>query len=500
MNYFLAFLPILLILFLMLIFRMGVHIASPLAFVAGLAISMAVFGLTWEGLWISQAKGLLLSINVLVVLWAALFIYFMIDQVGGIRAIADSLNHNIQDFGLLLIVLAWAFSAVIEGLAGYGLPIAIVAPMLIALGVDPIRAIAAVAVGHSWAVSLGNMGVVFQTLTMVTGIEGTLLAPFVALLMGIICLGCGLGTALILNQMRRWRMVLLLAMVMSAVQYLLATTGLSALGSFFTGLVGILLAVFASRRSMQSQQKPVSARALRDALGAYGLVVALVISTTLITPLNGLLNEIVWKWDFPEVATTLGVVTPAGPGQTFRPFLHPGTLIMMSIMVSLFLFLRRGYPVREIFRNTLLATLRSIIPATIGVVAMVGLSTLMEHSGMTMLLASGLSQSLGQAFPIVSPLVGMLGAFATGSNNNSNVLFAPMQKDVALLLGLNPAALAAGQTAGGSIGSMISPAKIGVGASTSGQSGRDAEVLRMTLPVSLAVGLATGLVTWLLLA
>jgi lactate permease len=124
----------------------------------------------------------------------------------------------------------------------------------------------------------------------------------------------------------------------------------------------------------------------------------------------------------------------------------------------------------------------------------------MEHSGMTMLLASGLSQSLGQAFPIVSPLVGMLGAFATGSNNNSNVLFAPMQKDVALLLGLNPAALAAGQTAGGSIGSMISPAKIGVGASTSGQSGRDAEVLRMTLPVSLAVGLATGLVTWLLLA
>lgn len=500
MNYFLAFLPILLVLFLMLVFRMGVHLASPLAFLTGLAIATAVFGLTWEGLWVSQAKGLLLSVNVLVILWAALFLYFMIDQVGGIRAIADSLNHNIQDRGLLLIVLAWAFSAVIEGLAGYGLPIAIVAPMLIALGVDPIRAIAAVAVGHSWAVSLGNMGVVFQTLTMVTGIEGELLAPPVALLMGIICLGCGLAAALILKQINRWKIVLLLAAVMSAVQYLLATTGLSALGSFFTGLIGILTAAVVSRRRMESRKKPASSRALGDALFAYGLVVALVISTTLIKPFNHLLNSVVWKWDFPEVVTTLGLVTPAGPGQTFRPLLHPGTLILVSVFISLLLFLRRGYPVNEIARNTLLATLRSIIPATIGVIAMVGLSTLMEHSGMTMLLASGLSQSLGLAFPIVSPLVGMLGAFATGSNNNSNVLFAPMQKDVAALLGLNPAALAASQTAGGSIGSMISPAKIGVGASTSGQSGRDAEVLRMTLPVSLVVGLATGLVTWFVLA
>ncbi|MHC1782593.1 MAG: L-lactate permease [Anaerolineaceae bacterium] len=499
MNYFVAFLPILLILVLMLVFRMGVHIASPLAFLAGLVIAVAVFGLTWDGWWISQAKGLLLSINVLVVLWAALFLYFMIDQVGGIRAISESLSHNIQDRGLLLLVLAWVFTAVIEGLAGYGLPIAIVAPMLIALGIGPIQAIAAAAVGHSWAVSLGNMGIVFQTLTMVTGIEGRLLGPPVALLMGIICLGCGLGTALILKQIHRWKMVLLLAAIMSAVQFLLTTTGLSALGSFFTGLTGILLAVFISRpRSLG--QKSGSSPALHDALIAYGLVVVLVISTTLITPLNHLLNRVVWKWDFPEVATTLGVVTPAGSGQTFRPFLHPGTLILVSILISLVLFQRRGYPVKEIFSNTLLATLRSIIPATIGVVAMVGLSTLMEHSGMTMLLASGLSLSLGQAFPIVSPLVGMLGAFATGSNNNSNVLFAPMQKGVAVLLGLNPAALAASQTAGGSIGSMIAPAKIGIGASTSGQTGREAEILRITLPVSLVIGLITGLVTWLVLS
>jgi lactate permease len=499
MNYFLAILPILVVLTLMLVFRFGVQKAGPLGWLIGLVISIFAFGMTWDVWWVSQFKGLLLSINVLVVLWAALFLYNMVDQIGGIKAIATTLSQGIKDRGLLLLVLAWAFTAVIEGLAGYGLPIAIVAPMLIALGVPPIQAIAAAAVGHSWAVSLGNMGIVFQTLTLVTGIEGSLLAPPVALLMGVTCLACGLGAALILRQIHRWRIVLFLAALMSAVRFFLTTTGLASLGSFFTGEAGILAAVLFSRMKSSDREKISYSPALINGLIAYGLVVVLVISTTLIVPLNHLLNQVVWKWNFPEVISRIGVVTPAGSGQVFRPFLHPGTLILISVFLSLIFYHQKGYEVKKILTGSLRATLRSVIPASIGVLAMVGLSTLMEHSGMTMLLASGLSQAMGSAFPIFSPLVGMLGAFATGSNNNSNVLFAPMQKNVALLQGMDPAIMSAGQTAGGSIGSMIAPAKIGVGSSTSGHVGRDAEVLRITMPISLVIGLIIGFITWLVI-
>ena len=98
-------------------------------------------------------------------LWPALLLYNIVDRGGGIQAIARGLEQAIGDRGLLLILLAWAFSALLEGLAGFGLPIAIVSPMLVALGIEPVIAVAAVAVGHAWSVTFGDMGVIFQTLS-----------------------------------------------------------------------------------------------------------------------------------------------------------------------------------------------------------------------------------------------------------------------------------------------------------------------------------------------
>lgn len=117
---------------------------------------------------------------------------------------------------------------------------------------------------------------------------------------------------------------------------------------------------------------------------------------------------------------------------------------------------------------------------------------------MTLLLARALSDALGAAFPIASPLVGILGAFATGSNNNSNVLFGTLQQNAAMLLGIAPNILIAAQTTGGSLGSMIAPAKLIVACSTAGIKGRDGEVLRVTLPYGLLIGAAIGVVALLI--
>ena len=54
-------------------------------------------------------------------------------------------------------------------------------------------------------------------------------------------------------------------------------------------------------------------------------------------------------------------------------------------------------------------------------------------------------------YPAVAPLIGVLGAFLTGSNNNSNVLFGVLQMETARLLGLNVPLILAAQTAGGSL-------------------------------------------------
>jgi len=171
MRYFYASLPILLVLALMLFFRRGSHQAGFAGWLAGIVVAFLFFGLNYSVLWVSQLKGLLLTMNVLAVLWPALLLYHIVDKAGGVRAIANALQEMIPEPGWLLVVLAWMLSPLVENLAGFGIPIAIVAPMLILLGVVPVRAVAAVAVGHSWAVTMSGMALAFRTMIDITGMQ-----------------------------------------------------------------------------------------------------------------------------------------------------------------------------------------------------------------------------------------------------------------------------------------------------------------------------------------
>jgi lactate permease len=97
---------------------------------------------------------------------------------------------------------------------------------------------------------------------------------------------------------------------------------------------------------------------------------------------------------------------------------------------------------------------------------------------MTNLLAQGLSQGFGKEFyPVVAPFIGALGAFITGSNNNSNVLFAILQQNTAQMLGLSIPLILGAQTAGASLGSIFAPAKIIVGCSTVGLGSKEGMVM-----------------------
>jgi lactate permease len=128
---------------------------------------------------------------------------------------------------------------------------------------------------------------------------------------------------------------------------------------------------------------------------------------------------------------------------------------------------------------------------------MVCFAMIMDQSGMTYLLAEGVSQIFGKAYPVFASSVGTLGAFMTGSNTNSNVVFGMLQKQTAELAGLSIPVVLGAQTTGGSIGSMLAPAKILVGCSTVGLSGKEGPVLRTTLKYGVII---TGLIGLLALA
>lgn len=492
MEYLLAALPILILLFLMVVLRMGGHIAGPISLASGLLIGLLAFGLNSQVLLVGLSKSLILSFYVLLIVWPAMMLFQTMQLSGGIQALAFSLQRIIPDTGFLWLILAWCFSAFLEGIAGFGIPIAIVAPILVTLGMHPVTAVASAAIGHAWAVTFGDMGVVFQALVGVVNMDPAALVIPASILMGVACILCGIAVALVIKQARLIPYVLLIGLVMVSVQTALAYFDLITLSGFMAGLAGILTGVLIKKKQGIKLLETETRTRLVAILGVYLVLSLILILVFWPGAIRQILQGFAWIPQFPAVATNAGFETPAGNGQAIRPFAHPGFWVLLSAGLTLLVYSRKKLISASGWKAALRMTWKSAAPASIAIIATVALSSLMEHTGMTQALAKGLSLSFNNMYPVVSPWVGILGAFATGSNTNSNILFGAMQKDIALLLQFTPAWLIAAQTAGGSLGSMLSPAKVIIGCSTVNLKGQEGSVLKLTLPIGLAIGLLLG--------
>ncbi|HUG14512.1 MAG TPA: L-lactate permease [Thermomicrobiales bacterium] len=108
-------------------------------------------------------------------------------------------------------------------------------------------------------------------------------------------------------------------------------------------------------------------------------------------------------------------------------------------------------------RMAIARTVSGALSSSIGIVTMSGMALLIMESGMTLLLAQGIADVAVPAFPLLAPVIGVLGCFITCSNTNSNNLIGALQRDSALVLGVPPAIILAAQTNGEALGSMLAP-------------------------------------------
>jgi lactate permease len=136
------------------------------------------------------------------------------------------------------------------------------------------------------------------------------------------------------------------------------------------------------------------------------------------------------------------------------------------------------------------------VKSTVGIIFLVAMAVTMQQAAMTRLLAEALSAGTGPVFPLLSPFIGVVGAFMTGSNTNSNVVFGQLQLDTALALGLAAALVLAAQTTGGAIGSLFAPAKVVVGGSTV-EGAEDGQVLKRAAIYGIAMTAVIALIVWL---
>ena len=542
---FAATLPLLVVLFLMIGRGWGGSKAGPAGWLTSILVSIILFGANFQMLLVATGRSLLLAFFVLYIVWMALLLYHVVNEAGAIEVIGQELPGLTRDKPSQALLLGWVFGSFLQGASGFGVPAAVVAPLLVGLGFAANPAVVIALVGHAWAVTFGSLGSSFFSLIASTGEPGTTFAGSSAMLLGLACILCGLavlwesgrGDAI----RKRWGQLLGVGLVMATTQYALAVAGLWSLAAFGAGLAGLIvfaldlrfgffdvqrwrerisgrngpndpgeteakpgLSTPSTDPQARGTQKPTQtsgtmSRSLAKALVPYLLLTLIVIA-----------GQLFWKEPlsivtidpfFPEVATSFGWRTPAGPGRAISLLGHAGALLLYTSVLSYLWFRWRGV-IRENSNYTVVVILRKTVKgstkSTIGIVTLVAMAVTMQHAGMTQLLAQALSIGTGPVFPFLSPFIGALGAFMTGSNTNSNVVFGSLQLDTAVALGVSVALILATQTAGGAIGSLFAPAKVVVGCSTV-QGAQDSQVLKRATIYGLAIITVLGLVALALL-
>ncbi len=96
-------------------------------------------------------------------------------------------------------------------------------------------------------------------------------------------------------------------------------------------------------------------------------------------------------------------------------------------------------------------------------------------------------------FVLLSPFLGWIAVFLSGSDTSGNALFGNLQVVASKQLGLNPVLFAATNSSGGVMGKMISPQNIATGVSVTKLKGREGEVFARTFPNSIILTILLGL-------
>jgi lactate permease len=505
--------------------------------VAGAATAFALAWLVWRmplGLALSAATHGM-AFGLWPISWVclnAVFFYNLTVASGDFDVIRRSLARLTEDRRIQALLVAFCFGALIEGIAGFGAPVAISASMLAGLGFEPLAAAVLALVANTAPVAFGSIGIPITTL-------GGLLAPILGrdVAETTHALSSMVGRQLpffslavpayLVVLLAGWRKtvgvlpaVLATGLSFAAVQFAASnflgpelTDILASLASL--GALALLLRVWKPREvwrgdgqasSAKEERRDPPARVLR-AFGIYAILVLVVLGLQVAG--SGLKNvklELPWPGSYETVNGQAVSVVHREPPITAASTPYPlayrldflssaGSLVLMASGVAFLVMVAFGAPPAA-FGITFARTLRQLKLPIVTIAFILSIATVMNYAGMTSSMALALAAT-GALFPFFSAFIGMLGVFLTGSDTSSNTLFGPLQATTAKVAGLDPILMAATNSSGGVMGKMISPQNLSVGAAGVGAVGREGEIFRRVIGHSLVLTSLMGLLAML---
>ncbi len=511
LSFLVAAIPIAVVLVLLGILRRPAWQACLAGLAAGLIVAVGVWHLPVGLALDAAANGAVFALwPIMWIVVNALLLYNVAVASGNFEKFRRWLvAHLPDDRRVVLIVVGFCFGALLEGVAGFGTPIAITSALLILVGFEPIEALTLTLIFDTAPVAFGALGVPITVLGQVTHLSDVTLGqmvgrqlPFIAFLLPFYVMVVYSGFR---SLARLWPVLLAAGGSFAIVQFLSSnfidyrlTDVLSSLGSLVVTL--LFLQVWRPVRdpayainTVRMQPAAVGATAVSAGSDWSGWIPWIMVSAVVIvwTTLKVFLigdTKVAWPGLNNAISITLYGDKPYAAVWDFQP-LATGTAILVATVITA-LVLR--VPASAVLRQVALTWRQSRL-AILTVVMIIALAYVMNYAGMAYTLGKGVA-SVGAIFPLVSAFLGWIAVFLSGSDTSGNALFGNLQAAAATQLGLSPVLIAATNSSGGVMGKMISPQNIATGVSVTGLQGQEGAVFARTFKHSVILTLILGVI------
>jgi lactate permease len=504
--------PIFVLLLLIGVMRKPAWVAALAGLIAALFVGIGVYGMP-TGLAVSSAtNGAAFGLLPIgwIVYWAVV-LYRITLETGNFEIIKDSIGGLTSDRRLQAMLIAFAFGAFIEGAAGFGTPVAVAAAMLTGLGFSPFFAAGICLLANTAPVAFGSIGVPVVTLAGITGIPELELSTWVGRLCAPISLFIPAYLILVMGGFKGLKGVLPAAIVcgvcFASVQFLISNyigPQLVDIIAAITAIIGLVILLkvwhptdaFVLEGEHQATVAPKSYGFGRTVLAwspylflvlfvliwGYPATKTMLETTNIVFDWPGLHNQVV------RVAPIVAAPSPYAARFTLNWLAAAGSACALATVAAA-IVLRLSIGAYFVILGKVLKQLAFSL-ATIAMV--LGLAYVMNYSGATVTLGEAFAKT-GTLFPYFSAMLGWLGVFLTGSDTSANALFGNLQVVTAKSLNLNPAMMAASNSAGGVMGKMISLTSLAVAVAATGmERSEEGKLFRFTVKHSVLLASALG--------
>jgi L-lactate transport len=528
-----GFIPIIVVLVLLGVVRRPAWQAALAGLVVALLIAIFVWGTPVNIAASATLNGIVFALlPVMWIVWNAMWLYNVAVRSGKFELFRRWMIYNVPpDKRILMLIIGFSFGALMEGVAGFGTPVAIGSALLIALGFPVIEAVTITLIFNTTPVAFGALGAPIITLASVTGIKDTLLGamigrqlPFFALILPFYALVFYAG----FRSLRTvWPVALVAGVSFAVTQFLVSNFVSIQLPDVLAALVSLICVIifvqFWRPRDIDEYRASFAAEAPAAVTGGSSIGEERVPIPEELNPERGarpsaseavlawlpwvLVSAVVIAWTYLKVPTLVGQRLIKWPGlnnlvyltlykkpyaavYTFQPF-GTGTAILLAVLITTAVFVAAGAS-PSILLGALADTWRQLRKAILTVMLIIGLAYLYNYSGMAYTLGLAISK-VGAIFPFFSVFLGWIACFLSGSDTSSNALFGNLQVVAARQLNLSPVLMAASNSSGAVMSKMISPQNVTTGVSTTTLVGKEGLIIRRTFIHSIVLTVLLGL-------